>query len=254
MHSCYHTYILESQVERHFYTGYTSNLMKNIFFSILSLCAVAGCSTQNNLVAPLRAPGFDQPVATGIYVTTIDPTPIDTWGNPSFQLTPTASGNSLSYAMPAEEAQGRFHALSKTSDTAALGIVGPLRMQLELPYPNPTIVGSDISFALPRTALVSLWIVRARWVGDPSEDLSNVDGGVVITPQVVAVANLIVYRSTAAGFYRYSWNGQADDGKLVSPGFYRVYLKVDEGLMWSDIFLYRQITDLPPDLRKYGQH
>ncbi len=225
--------------------------MKSVFFlCILSLCAVPGCS--DNSVAPLRAPGFDQPVATGIYVTTIDPTVIATWGNPSSSLTPMGSP-SFTFGTPGGDGKRFLYKLSNPSDTVVIVDPVPLHTELFLPYPNPCPGAAAITFEIPRAATVNLWIVRARWVGDPPEDVSNVGGGTVITPQVAAVANLILNRTLAAGIYRSIWSGQTDDGKYVPPGFYRVYLKVEGDLMWADIFLYREMVDLPPDLRKYAQ-
>jgi len=225
------------------------------------LCVISlRCSSPNDADGPLRAPGFSTPVVTGIYVTTIDPTVIAVWGHP---VTPQSqkpgpvnvpdgyyssihSGQAVNGSC---DTTLRMISLDRLSHMMPIDGV-PRDTWMAAPYPNPFAGSVAVTLSISRETTVSLWVVRARWIGDVNNDVTSSGGAVVISPQVVAIAELILRTTLSAGYYRAIWNGKDMDGQNAPAGFYRIYFQGGESISWYDVLLYREFRDLPGDLQK----
>jgi hypothetical protein len=130
----------------------------------------------------------------------------------------------------------------------------PALYEFGLPYPNPSDGSMDMGFALPKSSVVSMWVVRARWVGSPNTDPISFYGITVNAPNTTAVRTLMYRERLPAGHFRVEWNGQGDNNIPVSAGFYRVYFQASDFSSWHDVFLFRSWDDLPGGLRELVIH
>jgi len=206
---------------------------------IFALVGVVGanvsCSNPNESDLPLHALGLGTPVVTGLYITGPNgPEALAVWGQPS---DPPPQGPRLLFPPPP---QLSYYAFSP-------------------PYPNPldgeTVVKFDVKFldhapGLPTQSVVSLWIVRARWVQSVNPDVVSISGGMVPAPNSGAIRTLRHNEAMFPGHYSANWNGRDDNGDLVPAGFYRIYFQANDFTSWYDMFLYRSLNDLPGDLRE----
>jgi len=193
------------------------------------------CTDPDESSLPLYSPGMSTPVVTGIRITTpAGPSVVAVWGNPSDPMDPV-----VRYGYPAD-----------SPDTAA-----PVEGQIpdgyacSAWYPNPSDGSTVAEFAVPKSSLVDLWIVRARWWETPDTDPVPVLGSTVPVPVNLAVRTVIRHVVMPAGSYRFTWEGRDDNGDPVPSGFYRLYLKAGTYSTWRDMFLYRSLNDIPSGLR-----
>ena len=201
-----------------------------------TVLAVMGlsCSGTNESDLPLHAPGLSTPVVTGLRITTsAGPAVVATWGNPGEPVDPPV-----------------HHYNGDRQDTLVPELGGiPVSYLCAALYPNPSDGQTVLTFALPRTSRVDLWIVRARWWESPNMDVIPVLGSTVSVPSNRAIKTLIRNTDRWAGTYQVIWDGRDDNGDLVPSGFYRVYLQADNYSSWRDMFLYRSLDEIPLGLK-----
>ncbi len=147
-------------------------------------------------------------LVTGIYITTvIDPFPIDVWGNPQYP---------------------------KTNSSHGFGI--------DEPYPNPFNGMFYSHFQLDSTAEISAWIETAYW--ESPLTLSNQEN--YLNNQVVKYDIVQINRIENRGTMIIDFSAE-NVGELVSPGFYRLYVKVNGFLTWRDVYFFDENGISLPD-------
>ncbi|NIV10260.1 MAG: hypothetical protein GWN62_02850 [Aliifodinibius sp.] len=203
------------------------------FLIFIGLCILfsSSCRSPNSPI-PLRAPNLRTPVATGIFITDeTGPDIIGVFGNPSSKPT-TSNSNS-----------------DPTWDNIAGNI--PVRFQLEVPYPNPNNGDMTIRFALPKESIVTIYIVPASFMNHEGQIIQfsnatiNLPGGLAI--------DLLFNRNAAAGVYSVVWSGRDQSGRPFPDGFYRIYMEVNEHLLWQDALLLRDPCNAPAGLPTFGE-
>jgi hypothetical protein len=210
-----------------------------LFFVLLLIVSLSCKSPNENEILP-SSPDMSQPVATGIYITDVDPTPIGVWGNPS-DGSGTTGAAYPAFSINSGNSTDSNCSLQRISDAAK---VAPTLENLYNPYPNPFEGPCVIDFSLSRKSDVVLYVVPARWIDEKNNDIHSSAGAVTATPQRTAIA-LIAHTQLAAGSYHYLWNSWDQNGNLFPPGFYRIYLRVGDSIYWHDVFLYNETTSLP---------
>ncbi|HUI29659.1 MAG TPA: hypothetical protein VLX91_05545 [Candidatus Acidoferrales bacterium] len=206
--------------------------LEAVLLLMVSFVALS-CKSDNTLVAPTLTTS----IVTGLWITNSSgPTPIAVWGNPS-----DGSGSGSG-------GFGFNGGINERSDSIVAGI--PRYFVFHIPYPNPAPGVTEFVFDLPIQSVVDLWIVKARWVGEQSSDETLEGSATTITPERNTVKIFLRSNLMYAGQHTETWSGTDDNGRPVPAGFYRVYWRVNGFLAFHDIFLYRQLSDLPIDLRK----
>ena len=184
------------------------------------LSFIVGCQDAAPTDLPL-APEYATPVATGIYLTSAaSPVIIGVWGNPADHVPSSQPGGSL-----------------------------PATFNVPPVYPNPSDGSTVIEFGLPVAAAVAVWIVPARGAGETGNDFTVAWGALLPSPQRLAIAYPIPLSPRTFGVHRLTWDGRDGFGNPVPSGFYRVYVRFQQDIYWRDMFLYRDLADIPAGMR-----
>ncbi len=195
--------------------------------SLILLCiSLLGlsCTSPNDADLPLVAPGLSTPIATGINITSSEgPQILATWGRPG-DGPASASGSELST---------------------------PQGFSYECLYPNPSPLSCVAVFAIPDSSVVSIWVVRERWVNDPDADINSAIGATVNTPQIAAVKELLRDKMLVRGRHAVLWDGKDQSGADVRSGFYRIYLRFAGRVFWRDEYISRPGEAAPAGLERY---
>jgi len=177
---------------------------------------------------------FETPVINGIIITNSDsPDEIGRWRNPQYPP-------GIRYSV------GKYSTENNVETEVPHAL--PTILNIDHPFPNPTTDVVAIQYSLPVAAEVSVWIVKGRL---PEEDPSGIktgSGGVFVSPKNQIAAVIINNQSLTVGYYRVIFNGRVGD-EYLPTGFYRIYLKADNHLLWKDILIARSKADLPPELK-----
>jgi len=224
-----------------------SNKLLSIF--ILLLVFLFSCKSPNENEIPILSPDMSQPIATGIYITSANgPDPIGVWGNPSDGSSTISVGYPV-FSINSVKSMDTILVLKRDSVVHQVSVI-PTAVKLNNPYPNPADVygGCIISYSLPLTSSVELYVVPARWYNDNNNDVNSSAGAITAAPKRTAIA-VLVRTKQAAGMYSCHWLDRDQNGNPLPAGFYRIYLRVGENVSWHDVFLYNELTDLPIGLR-----
>ena len=193
-------------------------------FSGLCLLFFWSCRSPN-APAPLRAPGLQAPVATGVFITMEDgPEIVAVYGNPSSN--PTIS-----------------------SSEAGTGEGLPISFYLSVPYPNPTNVSAHIEFQLPVQSKVTIYVVPASFMSPEGEIIQF--GNAAIKVAGGLAVDLLMDQDRAAGRHVVNWSGRDQAGRPLPDGFYRIYMEINGHLLWQDALLLRDPCNAPPGLELF---
>ncbi len=220
--------------------------MKKIL-SVLLFMVLCSCS---NSVDSTSAMTFNElPVVQQMVITDEQGNQLGTWYNPGQQL---SLSNPQVRDVVSIESERVFDFIQSSTDSIRDGWL-PVKMQMYYPYPNPASGGISIQYSVPKISTVSLWIVPATLGQSASENTSLLPGQVFLSENQSGsiVTRLINEYKLDPGRYMIHWSGTNSKGNPVPSGFYRIYCQIDEHLFYADIFIYRQISDLPASLKKY---
>ena len=152
------------------------------------------------------------PIITGIVRTGEDsPTPLGTIGSPNEKTTLSYSGNSNSML--------------------------PNKFIMSSPFPNPTDYSTTIMFSLPIKSKISIWVVRGKAVGEDFIDHSIYSNGYFKVPSEQFSMKLDE-GIKEAGRYAFIWQAKDQAGNQLPDGFYRIYLIINDNMLWRDVWLY----------------
>ncbi len=205
-------------------------IIKNRIFLFLVLMSLNSC---NNTTEPYQVTGslYEIPVVPGLVITGKNsPDVLGIWRNPHLP--------------------DSYYSYYKKNNHIEVEVPVIPNYILRIPYPNPTNHSNTINFSLPIETKVNLTLVKARLPEDKVKYFDMYSGGSMIAPYNRKTIVLIDNKIMSAGSYEFSWSGKDEEGEKAESGFYRVYLKAGAQIRWCDILLAREITDLPPDLRK----
>ena len=220
--------------------------MRNFQFYLISILFVLSlsCSSPSGSYDPIHSPLLTTPIVTGLYITNSDgPNVLAVWGDPS-------EGSSISSILtpPPADHSGRSNknVVIKPLNSSSL----PTEYSFPTPFPNPSPAGCTFEFIIPVESKVDLWAVHAQWVGSRMSNIGIAAGAEVSTSQKTPAAVFIQDQQLPAGYYLIQWDRFQPEGNSVTPGFYRIYFRVNNTTYWRDVLFYDNITDLPSDLRK----
>lgn len=187
----------------------------------LSLFFSNSCRSPNSST-PLRAPNLQSPVTTGIFITRESgPEPLGTFGNPN------------------PNGRGTLECDFEAPDGGAI----PSDLTLTPPFPNPFNPQATIRFSLPCPGSVAVYVVPARFLNQHGQ-IVQFSNATISIPGGLAVA-VLIDREAPPGSYSVFWDGRDQNGRLVSDGFYRIYLAIDDQLLWQDILLLTNPCNAP---------
>ena len=212
--------------------------MKNTIFLFVLASVLLLLNSCNNSTDPIEITDsiFEMPVVPGLIITGEDgPEAIAIWRNP--------------HLPNGEYHFDYYYNKNDNNDDIKIDLPGPLNIRLETPFHNPSKDTFKILFALAVNTKVSLWLVKARLPEDNGGGSGTTSGGVFVSS--INKIELIKDELLETGYYEVTWFGKIENGKEASSGFYRVYFKSDDTLLWCDILLARKKSDVPPELRKY---
>ena len=213
--------------------------MKRIL-SLISLAFLSLSCDSSGTIDPLSSPQITQPVATGIFITTTrGPEVIGVWGSPADYFSTSTSAASV----PADIAVDHSVRIERFTPIGTI----PKNVLYSVPYPNPTNGSQTITIAFPMKDAVSAWVVPARFADAPDNDVSSYAGATVLSP-VRQTVKVLVNDVLNAGEYSITFNPYP-----LPAGFYRIYVKIGETLMWHDILYYHDPSELPAGLKQFLQ-
>ncbi|MBK8946645.1 MAG: hypothetical protein IPM32_15425 [Ignavibacteriae bacterium] len=108
----------------------------------------------------------------------------------------------------------------------------PLYTKIYAPYPNPFNYLTQISFSLNRTANVKIWIVRGKLDESITELKILYSNSYLINTNNINSENYLLNRKLAPGTYQQSF-----EANNYPDGVYRVYIRVDNQLMWRNLII-----------------
>jgi hypothetical protein len=200
------------------------------------------CESTNETNLPLASPEPGTPIVTGLNVTGPNgPEVIAVWRSPSDPV-----ARSIGYHTDPEGAAAQ----NESPSLCKVQPIVPRDTKFSNPYPNPFFDTCALSFALPKRTLVDLWIVRARWIEEGTDDLGSVSGASIVSVKKNVGKEFFRQRLLEAGYYQIQWDGCDQSGNVAPAGFYRIYFRANDDLYWHDVLLYRNVNDLPGDLRE----
>jgi hypothetical protein len=173
------------------------------------------------------------PVINGIIITNFyGPEEIGRWRNPRY---PQGISTNIGKTSAVEEAKNV--------------IPGPVPELIDMdnPFPNPTIDAVVIKFYLPAAAEVSIWLVKGRLPEENPKTIETGSGGIFVSPKNKAAAALIDKKNFSTGIYQLVFDGKIED-EYIPSGFYRIYFKAGKHLLWRDILIAKCKADLPSEL------
>jgi len=114
-------------------------------------------------------------------------------------------------------------------------------------HPNPDRE-FVIQFSTTYEARVKVTVVPAIGPGEEPTNSVTYANGTYLAANGVSVRT-IIDDFLPPGYFSYYWNGCDDNDMILPDGFYRVYLEFDnEYLVWVDVFLVRNLNNLPPGM------
>lgn len=116
---------------------------------------------------------------------------------------------------------------------------------LDWPYPNPANGSVSINFRLAKKSEIKMYITKAL---GPNELISYSQSNLNASyfSQYNSIVTVLIEREFSVGHYVVNWNARDADGNLVTGGFYRVYLEINNMSLWRDILIAWSESDLPP--------
>lgn len=156
------------------------------------------------------------PVITGIVITgESSPEPLGVWGEPN--------------------EKGSFdNGYGKSQDGESI----PKGYSMISPFPNPTSDGFSLFYSLPVKTNVSIWIVRGILPGEKTEPTLYANG--YFNRPTSRFCKKIYEGVQGAGIYSklISLNDETEED--LSLAFYRIYLVIDNYLLWRNVAKYDQ--------------
>ena len=183
-------------------------LLSSVIFSIFSYSC-------NNPVSPdpIYYRIANPPVITGIIRTGPDsPEPLGIIGTPNEKSTLSYSGSPSNNALPN-------------------------KYIMSSPFPNPTDYSTEIMYTLPVKSKISLWVVRSRTAGEDFIDHSIYSNGFFKTPSEQFSLKLDG-GTKDGGRYAFNWVTKDQSSNQLPDGFYRIYLVINNDLLWQDVWVY----------------
>jgi hypothetical protein len=168
-------------------------------------------SACNEEESPLRAPELSTPIINGLFLTDASGNPVGKWGSPNHKI----SGNATSCAQ---------------------------KIELNA-YPVPASFFVNLRYSSACNLPVTIWVTPAQLADDLQSDAINFGNALLLKAGGLSIKTLAKEQS---GINQIMWDGTDDTGKVVPPGFYRIYFRTGDLLLWEDVLLYQDNVDNIP--------
>lgn len=106
---------------------------------------------------------------------------------------------------------------------------------------------SQIRFILQQTAEATVWITPAVLKGE--ELLNSSGGGLFSQIPGAAIRTFPKQLFTSVAINEVMWDLKDDHGNKVRPGFYRVFVETDDDVLFTDMLVYHDCSDIPHDIK-----
>jgi len=188
-------------------------------FFIILCCVlhlfISGCDTAEMFTTST----IEAPVVPGIFITDENANILGTWMNPY----------SPGYRFPSSNPN-----------------LAPITMKCSV-YPNPNDGNLTIGFFIPYQGEGNVTVYPALSPLENNENSVYYFGSTFLYVSSDPLKTLLD-GDLNTGSYSVNWNGCDEDGNYAPDGFYRAYLDFDDYLVWVDIFLVRDLNNLPPGM------
>lgn len=114
-------------------------------------------------------------------------------------------------------------------------------------YPSVTNATTAIRFILPQSTEATVWITPAVLKGE--ELLHSSGGGLYAQISGVAIKTFPKQSFPALLINDVNWDLKDDHGNKVRPGFYRVFIETGDDVLYTDMFVYNDCSDIPHDIK-----
>lgn len=114
-------------------------------------------------------------------------------------------------------------------------------------FPSITSLSTDVRFILSQTSDATVWVTPAVMKGE--ELLSSAGGGLYAQIPGAAIWTFPKQQYSGGLTNVVEWDLKDDQGNKVKPGFYRVYVQAEDDVLFSDMFVYHDCSDIPPDIK-----
>lgn len=187
--------------------------INKLLAAILTLLLL-GCSNDDD---PFSASGgiADVFVTPGIFITDPNGYSLGEWGNPP--LHPDFGEVENQVAM----------------DSILIQPSDKFRMFQLYPNPSPSSVSIYFVSGLPAFS-AKAWVVPVLGQSVENPLLLSTGYGEIFQVSSPIIGTIYEEENLDPGAYVFSWDGKDDLGNTVPDGFYRIFLQVDEYLLWRD--------------------
>lgn len=114
-------------------------------------------------------------------------------------------------------------------------------------YYSVTNTNTRIRFLLQQTTEATVWITPAVLKGE--ELLNSTGGGLYAQIPGAAIKTFPKQTFPALLINDVNWDLKDDHGNKVRPGFYRVFIETGDDVLYTDMFVYNDCSDIPPDIK-----
>lgn len=114
-------------------------------------------------------------------------------------------------------------------------------------YPSITNLSTNVRFILSQTSDATVWVTPAALKGE--ELLHSSGGGLYAQIPGAAIKTFPKQSFPALLINDVNWDLKDDHGNKVRPGFYRVFVETDEDVIYTDMFIYYDCSDIPNGIK-----
>ncbi|MBL7994470.1 hypothetical protein JNM05_03785 [bacterium] len=116
-------------------------------------------------------------------------------------------------------------------------------------FPSITSMRCATRFILPETGSATVWITSAYLKN--GNLLNSLGAGQFANIPGVAVWTYSEQNYSGGVLNSVQWDLKDDQGNKVKPGFYRVFVQTDDDVLFTDMFVYHDCSDIPHDIKTH---
>ncbi len=124
----------------------------------------------------------------------------------------------------------------------------PAKVDVSIPFPNPTNVPQKFLIQIPADAKVSSWVIPAISVNKSNKTSITFGNNLVYKNQGIIIRDICSEKNYGQGRYLFEWDTKDNEGNDVPQGFYRIYTQITDMLYWRDIYVFRGEYIYPEDI------
>lgn len=214
-------------------------MRKYILFILIGFFISCSNPTEDSFIINFK----DIPIVNALVITNETGVILGVWYNPGYNLTfkktQDLGNEKQNVKIPENNAK-----IAGIDD----GDIIPTGFSADTPFPNPGNKSIVFRFTLPYTTNVSIWIGPATLGNDIDKDVETIGNHVFIKDDKIMVKEFASSLELPAGYYHRVWHSDDYTGNPVPSGFYRVYFLLDQYLVYRDVFIANDYSDVPESM------